>query len=402
MSKNKVLRHRNLVLGLHEALRNFLEPNAYAHKTLERLFKQHKKWGVRDRAFVSEAFYEIIRWKRLFEFYTEKPFEEAYLYDFIVAYLLKYQYEFPTWDVLETVNFKKIKKNLKLEPTEEAIRYSLPDWMLEKFQSIPHYKEELKALNQPAEVVLRVNTLKNTKKELQNTLIKENITTHSIEGYPDALELEEKQNIFNTVAFKNGLFEIQDANSQKVAQSLNPQPGDRVIDACAGAGGKSLHMACKMKNKGQIIALDIYEWKLKELKKRAKRDGVHNVTTKWINDNKVLKRLKNTADKVLIDAPCSGSGVLKRNPDTKWKLSPSQFQNILKEQKEILQQNSYLVKKEGTLVYATCSLFVEENQNQIAYFLQENPNFELLKTETLYPSQTAYDGFFIAQLKKKS
>ncbi len=402
MKRNKELKHRNLVVGLHDALGHFLEPNAYAHKTLERLFKQHKKWGVRDRAFVSEAFYEIIRWKRLFEFYTEKPFEKAYLYDYIVAYLLKNNYVFPTWDVLEKVNFKKIKKNLKLEPQEEAIRYSLPDWMLEKFQSIPHYKEELKALNQPAEVVLRVNTLKNTKKELQNILAQEKVKTHTIEGYPDALELEEKQNVFTTAAFKNGRFEIQDANSQKVAEAVNPEPGARVIDACAGAGGKALHLAALMENKGQIIALDIYEWKLKELKKRAKRNGVHNITTKWINDNKVLKRLKNTAAQVLIDAPCSGSGVLKRNPDTKWKLTSTQFENILKEQKDILQQYSQLVKKEGTLVYATCSLFEEENQNQVNYFLQENPNFELLKSETLYPSQTGYDGFYIAVLKNKS
>ncbi len=400
MKNKKELKHRNLVVGLHEGLLEFLQPKQYAHKVLERLFKQHKKWGSSDRAFVSEAFYEIIRWKRRYEFYTEKPFEEKYLFDFIVAYLLRNNFQFPTWDIFETVNFKKIKNNLKTTPQEEGVVYSLPDWMLEKFKTVPHYSKELNALNIPAEVVLRVNTIKNTLDELQETLQNEKIETQKIEGYPSALQLIHKQNVFTSQAFQNGLFEIQDANSQRVAESVDPTSKDRVIDACAGAGGKTLHLACLMENKGQIFAFDVYEWKLNELKKRAKRDGVHNVQPKFVKDNKVVKRLHDSADKVLIDAPCSGLGVLKRNPDTKWKLSKEQFERIKKKQKEILQRYAKLVRKGGELTYVTCSILPEENEAQIDDFLQEQTHFKMVHQETLYPSRTGYDGFFICKLKR--
>lgn len=133
-----------------------------------------------------------------------------------------------------------------------------------------------------------------------------------------------------TTAFKDGLFEVQDASSQKIGELLQVKEGMRVVDACAGAGGKTLHLAAMMKNKGQIIALDIYQWKLAELKRRAKRAGAHNIEARVIDDSKVVKRLHNSADRLLIDAPCSGLGVLKRNPDSKWKIDQDFIDRIKK------------------------------------------------------------------------
>ncbi len=151
-------------------------------------------------------------------------------------------------------------------------------------------------------------------------------------------------NVFKTEVFKLGFFEVQDASSQLVAEYLDVKPGMRVIDTCAGAGGKSLHLAAIMENKGQIIATDIYESKLRKLKIRTRRAGVFNITTKEIDSPKVMKKMKGTADRVLIDAPCSGIGVLRRNPDSKWKLEPEFVENIIKTQAEILENYSQLVK----------------------------------------------------------
>ena len=174
---------------------------------------------------------------------------------------------------------------------------------------------------------------------------------------------------------KEGLFEIQDASSQLVAAALEVEPGMRVIDTCAGAGGKSLHIAALMENKGQIIATDIYESKLRKLKIRTRRAGVFNITTKEIDSPKVMKKMKGTADRVLIDAPCSGIGVLRRNPDSKWKLEPEFVENIIKTQAEILENYSQLVKPGGKLVYATCSIFPSENEKQVHGFLKNHPEF---------------------------
>src|SRR5690606_5060110 len=209
---------------------------------------------------------------------------------------------------------------------------------------------------------IRVNTLKIDRKSLQRKLKEEGFETEILSKYPDALEMKEKANIFKTEAFKNGLFEVQDAGSQLISPYLNVRPGMRVIDACAGAGGKTLHLSALMQNKGQIFALDIHEWKLQELKKRAKRNGAQNIQTKVIDSTKVIKKMEETADRVLIDAPCSGLGVLSRNPDSKWKLSLDFIESIKKEQAKILNAYSKLVKSGGAMVYATCSILPSENQ----------------------------------------
>jgi 16S rRNA (cytosine967-C5)-methyltransferase len=157
-----------------------------------------------------------------------------------------------------------------------------------------------------------------------------------------------------------------------------------------------------MENKGSIIAMDIYAGKLKELSRRAKRAGAHNITPKPIESSKTIKKLYNSADRVLIDAPCSGLGVLKRNPDAKWKLQPEFIDNIRKTQQEIIQSYSKLVKKGGKLVYATCSIFPSENENQVATFLESNDEYILIRDKTVLPSESGFDGFYMALLERKA
>jgi 16S rRNA (cytosine967-C5)-methyltransferase len=262
------------------------------------------------------------------------------------------------------------------------------------------WTKEIHHLNEQAHVILSANTLKTTKENLQKKLMDEGIETEFIQGYPHALKLVERVNVFKTEVFKLGFFEVQDASSQLVAAYLDVKPGMRVIDTCAGAGGKSLHLAAIMENKGQIIATDIYESKLRKLKIRTRRAGVFNITTKEIDSPKVMKKMKGTADRVLIDAPCSGIGVLRRNPDSKWKLEPEFVENIIKTQAEILENYSQLVKVGGKLVYATCSIFPSENEKQVLGFLKNHPEFEFEKEHKVSPAKSGFDGFYMALMKR--
>ncbi len=397
--------HRNLLIGIHDCLQEtFFEKNKYADKVIERLLKSHKKWGSQDRAVVSEIFYNIIRWKKRLEYYMGEGVKPGNIYKLILAYLLwtKTHYKkFEEFDGIKVADIlNKLKKNTV--PTK-AIEHSIPDWLAETLEKElgSKWEKEIIALNELAPTVLRANTLKTTVKELVSDLHDENVESFSIKGFPDAVQLEEKKNVFLTTAFKEGLFEVQDASSQKIGYFLDVKEGQRVVDACAGAGGKTLHIASLMKNKGQIVALDIFNWKLAELKRRAKRAGAHNIETRLIDDNKVIKRLHNSADRLLIDAPCSGLGVLKRNPDSKWKIDQEFIDRIKKEQQQILQDYSKMVKKGGQMVYATCSILPSENNLQVQEFLKNNANFKFIKEEKVMPSE-GYDGFYMALLERVS
>jgi 16S rRNA (cytosine967-C5)-methyltransferase len=179
------------------------------------------------------------------------------------------------------------------------------------------------------------------------------------------------------------------------------EPGMRVVDACAGAGGKTLHIAALMKNKGRIIALDVEKWKLDELQKRARRAGVSNLETRVIESSKTIKRLEKSADRLLLDVPCSGLGVLKRNPDAKWKLSPDFIAEVVTLQQHILQDYGNILKKGGLMVYSTCSILPGENENQVKSFLaKNNGSFELMDERYSWPS-SGFDGFYMALIRKK-
>ena len=396
--------HRNLLIGIHDALEEtFFQDKKYADKVLERLLKAHKKWGSADRQVVSEIFYDIVRWKKRLEYYMGEGTKPSNIYNLILAYLLWKKVKYKKFDEFDGIKTGGILSKLdkKTFPTK-AIEHSVPDWMAGLFEKElgVKWEKEMSALNEQAPVILRANSLKISAENLVEILKEEGVNSFLLRGYPDAIQLEEKKNVFLTSAFKEGFFEVQDASSQKIAELLDVKEGMRVVDACAGAGGKTLHIAALMKNKGQIIALDIYEWKLAELKRRAKRAGAFNIETRFIEDNKVIKRLHNTADRLLIDAPCSGLGVLKRNPDSKWKIDEDFINRIKTEQENILQNYSKILKKGGKMVYATCSILPSENGEQVRKFLAENTEFALVEEENIMPSD-GYDGFYMALIERK-
>ncbi|MDO8368114.1 MAG: RNA methyltransferase, partial [Saprospiraceae bacterium] len=291
--------------------------------------------------------------------------------------------------------------------TEEfprSIRESIPDWLeaLGQTELPDRWDETLQWLNRPAPVVLRVNRLRTSPLELQQALLSEKVETQIIQN-SDALVLSVRKNVFQTSVFRKGWFEMQDYSSQLVAPLLAPQPGMRVVDACAGGGGKTLHLAALMQNKGSLIALDTQAWKLEDLRARARRAGATNIETRPIENRKTIKRLYGSADRLLLDVPCSGLGILRRNPDAKWKLQPEQIEQLRATQQEILQNYSAITKPGGRMVYATCSILPSENQDQIAKFLstEAGKDFKLLEERRILPQDDGFDGFYMALLERE-
>ncbi len=398
--------HRNLVFASIDALNEIFNENKYADKAIQGTLKRDKRWGARDRSFIAEMVYDIVRWKRLYAEIAEvkEPFDRQKLFRLFTVWATLKGIALPDWKQLEDTPTRRIKGRFDELSKIRKYRESIPDWLDELGQKElgKKWDAEIAALNVEADVVLRTNTLKTTPEKLKAVLFDLDLETEPVQGVPNALKLKERANVFQTPAFKDGWFEVQDASSQLVADFLDVKPGMRVVDACAGAGGKALHLASLMENKGQLIALDIYANKLNELKRRAKRAGAFNIETRHIDSTKVIKKLHEKADRVLIDAPCSGLGVLRRNPDAKWKLQPDFIENIKQTQAEILDQYSKMVKPGGQLVYATCSILPSENDKQIKKFLnsENGKSFNLAKEKTILPSKSGYDGFYMALLTK--
>jgi len=400
--------HRNLCFALIDGLTLIFNEEKYADKVVQQLLKRDKRWGSRDRGFIAETTYDIVRWKRLYAEIAEvkEPFKRDDLWRIFAVWATLKGIKLPDWKYFDGTPTRRIKGRFDDLIKTRKYRESIPDWLddlgVEELGA-DLWTKEIASLNHQAEVILRVNTLKTTKEKLQAELFDADIETEFIKGYPNALKLSERTNVFATEAFKNGLFEVQDASSQLVAEFLDVKPRMRVVDACAGAGGKTLHLAALMENKGQIIALDIYENKLKELKRRARRNGAHNIEPRHIDSTKVIKKLYNKADRVLIDAPCSGLGVLKRNPDAKWKLDPEFLIRVKQTQQEILQKYSRMVKAGGKLVYATCSILPSENQQQVKSFLTSDSGkeFTFMEEKVILSSKTGYDGFYMALMQRK-
>ena len=400
--------HRNLCFAVIDGLNLIFNEGQYADKVVQQLLKRDKRWGARDRAFVAETTYDIVRWKRLYAEIAEvkEPFTRDNSWRLFAVWATLKGIKLPDWKYFEDTPTRRIKGRFDELSKTRKLAESIPDWMDElgvKELGESIWSKEIHAQNQQADVILRVNTLKITKEELQSKLFDENIDTEFIKGYPSALKLKERANVFMTDAFKQGYFEVQDASSQLVAEFLDVNPGMKVVDTCAGAGGKTLHIASLMENKGQIVAMDLYESKLKQLKIRARRDGVHNIDIKVIESTKPIKKLYDKADRVLIDAPCSGLGVMRRNPDAKWKLQPEFIDNIKNVQRDVLQQYSKMVKPGGKMVYATCSVLPSENQEQVEHFLtsESGKDFIFVTDKKILAHQSGFDGFYMALLEKK-
>lgn len=373
--------HPHLLSAIEDILFEVFSENKYADKTIEKSFKNHRKWGSRDRKFVAETVYEVVRWKRLYSAIRGESYA-----DWLQAHLTKEEWS------------PQVSESLS-----RAVRESIPDWLdqLGESQFGAQWDSILKSLNRKSEVDLRVNTLRAQPAQVLKSLQEEGYSVSQLSEQPETLVLNERKNVFTSEAFKKGFFEVQDRASQKVGHFLGPLGGERVIDACAGAGGKSLHLAALMHNRGKIISLDIHEWKLKELRARASRAGANIIEARVIDSTKVIKRLHDSADRVLLDVPCSGLGVLRRNPDTKWKLTPAEIERLIELQRDILDRYCLMLKPGGVMVYSTCSFLKSENEEQVEGFLDQHSQFELLDVLRINPDQGLGDGFFAAKFQHK-
>ncbi|HOJ90711.1 MAG TPA: class I SAM-dependent methyltransferase [Saprospiraceae bacterium] len=390
--------HRPIILIIKRVLEEIFQDKRPADKCLEFAFKNNKQLGARDRALIAETVYEILRY---FELYAYCANTRTNFWHIIASYFIIQDQKLPAWSEWQNLNIALIQKLYKEAQQQRLLRESIPEWLDELGQDElkNEWENILSALNKKADSVIRINTLKINNQDLQKKLFEANIPFQTIDQSEHALIIH-KKNIFQSDLFKNGYFEMQDAASQLVAPFLDLQSGMRVIDACAGAGGKSLHISSLLQNKGYVISLDTEKWKLEELKKRAKRNGVSIIETRWIENNKVIKRLHESCDRLLLDVPCSGLGVLRRNPDAKWKLTKEFIEEVKKTQSSILDSYCKMLRPGGKMVYATCSILPSENQNQISTFLNKHKEFILEEEKTIWPHQFGFDGFYMARLKK--
>jgi 16S rRNA (cytosine967-C5)-methyltransferase len=394
--------HPNLVQAVISSLQDVFADNQYADKVIERVLKSNPRWGARDRAFIAENVYEIVRWYRLlYEVSGGEPKEEADWWRMFGTWQILQGNALPDWKEFKGLDSKAILAARKKAGSVLKIRESIPDWLDERGRKELQATWEplLHALNEQAPLVIRANTLKMTPIALQQLLKAEGVDTEALDDA--GLRVLQRKNLFSTESFRQGYFEVQDFASQQVAPFLRVEPGMRVIDACAGGGGKTLHLASLMQNKGRLIAMDTEGWKLDELKRRARRAGVDILDVRPIDTTKVIKRLEGSADRLLLDVPCSGTGVLRRNPDAKWKLDIPFIERVRETQREILRSYSRMLKPGGLMVYATCSIFPSENEQQVEDFLREqNGKFELVQSRHLLPQEFGYDGFYMALIVK--
>ena len=401
--------HRPVVNHVIQALQEIFGEGFYADKVIERRFKNDRKLGSRDRKFVADTVYGSVRWWRLLwaSLITDPSLAERDLWRLIGAYILleNPDAQLPPWPEFKDLDPKWLERNLTKARRNPAAKESVPDWLFELgvSQLGDDWEAALNLMNRPAPVVLRANTLKGNREALKGKLSEEEIETDFAPETRDGLILRARKNTFLTASFKQGLFEIQDGASQQVAPLLLIEPGMRVIDACAGAGGKALHIAALLRNKGKLICLDVVEKKLIELKRRAARAGVDVIETKLIESSKTIKRLEGSADRLLLDVPCSGLGILRRNPDTKWKLQPSDVVELEALQARLLNEYSLMLKPGGRLVYATCSILPSENEKQVENFLSKNgASWRLAEEKKFWPGTNRYDGFYAAALERIS
>lgn len=395
--------HKNLCGAIVSGLVHVFADHGHASQVLEQLLLTDKRWGARDRNFIAENFYFLIRYYRLYcfgagiEAITTAP--DAWL--LLGASFIDKNVELPAWDEWTGINVEDVKKRLKDGRAVRKIRESIPDWLDEEGSAAlgAIWEDEIHSLNQQAPLFVRVNTIKATKENVKEFLDTEGIEYEFLLKAENTIIIHSKKGLSNKFAYKNGWFEIQDLSSQLVAPALEAQPGMFVIDACAGAGGKALHIGAMMKNEGTIIAMDLYPDKLKELETRARRNGV-TIIKSVVYSTGMESNYKAVADRLLLDVPCSATGVMRRNPDTKWKLSKDELIKLIETQQDILNRYNVMLKPGGIMVYATCSVLPLENEKQIEKFLSKHADFTKIQEQRVSPRNTTGDGFYICKLIK--
>lgn len=387
--------HRLLAEACAGILREVFEGGRVLDRALDEAFRANPKWGKRDRGFIAETVFEATRWRRALGFVAEGESPEA----LCAAQWMRGGLEVPDWwrwDGCPVADMAAREGALASQP--RAVRESVPDWLdnLGELELGAAWADELAALNRRARVFLRINPLLGTMAEVLAWLAAEGVVALPVEGAADALELPEGKTLPKSLA-QDGRVEIQDAGSQQIAPLLEVEPGMRVVDTCAGAGGKTLQLAGMMANRGEIVALDVVERKLIELKKRVGRSGARNVRIEpWTSDT--LRRRSGWADRVLIDAPCSGLGTLKRQPDLKWRITPESLERTRQVQADLLDRYRHLLKPGGKLVYATCSVLPSENGGQVRAWLERTGKRRIELERIVSPAASGWDGFYAARV----
>ena len=388
---------------LLETLEHFIDDGNTADRSLNETFRKYKIRDQEQRSELALRFYGIIRfWRPLVTALGEDKFETPEQIRRLIG----------AWNAWKKIYAGEKQENLTGPVADRLNKYmkvrrlreSFPDW-LDAFavEQLGEAKWEAmaKALNKEPKLYLRTNTLKITREALMQKLQKEGIAAYMHNDSEDALIVKEHVNVFALEAFHEGNFEVQDVASQRVGTFTDVKPGMRVADACAGNGGKTLHLAALMQNKGKIVAMDVVQNKLDELRERCSRNGADLVETKLINSPAVIEKMAGAFDRVLLDVPCTGSGVLRRNPDIRWRLYPEDVEEMKQKQRRILDEYSALVKENGKLVYATCSIFPCEGEEQVKRFLESHAGkWELEQEMRIDPVSDDGDGFYLARMKR--
>lgn len=405
-----------------EVLREVLRFTAPADNTLSRYFREHTRLGGRERGVIAEAVYGLLRNKLVYTSFAESGAGPSMrrltllgLADAVGVDALGGLSEDETqW----LTHVMQIDRNML--PAE--LRSNLPNWLYTKLAERFGEDETLQlaqTLNTPAPLDLRVNSIKATREQVIAELSAAPIVAEPTPYAPLALRIVKKPALQNLQVFKTGAVEVQDEGSQVLAQLVGARRGEMVVDFCAGAGGKTLALGAIMRNTGRLYAFDIADKRLAKLKPRLARSGLSNVHPVLIaheNDAKI-KRLAGKIDRVLVDAPCTGLGTLRRNPDVKWRIRPESITELNVKQLSILNGAARLVKSGGRLVYATCSILEEENESIVMQFLAANDTFSLVPMKEvleeqriplemgdylkLLPHRHQTDGFFAAVLERK-
>ena len=409
--------HAEAVLG---QLLNFEHP---ADAVVSRYFREHRELGHADRAFVAETVFAVLRRGRSLEARCAGQLSDR-------RRLLAALTVIRGWSQRELAPVLKASeeewlaaaKAMSESEFSPAVRCDLPEWLYTALEAQFGAEEVVKlatALNLPAPLDLRVNTLKTNREDLLARFAEEGIAAIPGPLSPIAVRLREKPALAKHALFLEGTFEVQDEGSQLLGYLMEPKRGELVVDFCAGAGGKTLLLGALMKNTGRLYAYDVSDKRLAKLKPRLARSGLSNVHPARIENERdtKIKRLAGKADRVLVDAPCSGLGTLRRNPDLKWRQNEASVAELTVKQASILDAAAKMVRPGGRLVYATCSLLTAENDAIIEAFLTSHPEFTLTPAATvlakhgialegdylrLLPHKHNTDGFFAAVLDKKA
>lgn len=410
--------HNTFINAITQCLKLVLEQQKVADKELAIILKQNKNFGARDRSLIAESVYDIIRWKIKYDYQLSTLDANLNLYKhLLLVSLLNRNYEIKNPEIVDVSNEQIIalKKIIALPIAENSIEQSYPEEVYQYgFDSIGNDWHILaKALNQKAKIFIRINTLKCTKEKLITELDKLNIEYNlaiDVSYYNeiknlDCIEIISKNNLKNSVLYQQGFFEFQDIGSQLIGHFLFENCLNKsnlnelkIIDTCAGAGGKTLHLSALYNNLEKIYATDYVAMRLKNLALRAKNAGCKNIEIIDFNESKKIKN----ANIILIDAPCSGIGTLKRQADLKYKINAEKIKEYITIQAQLLETYQNNLVKSGKIIYATCSILPQENELQIEAFLEKNKNFKLVASTQLLPTHYPGDGFYMACLERIS